>query len=412
MSRIRLVITFTVCLSVCLLFQGAPLKGADCGLSLPCEDSANDPNYALSITNNGAGTGIFAETNSDNPLCAGVVGFSGGSSPGVYGWGNNGIGVRGHGVSHGVLGTTPSKNACGVRGENSGIGTGVYGFGYKGVYGEVPVSTGATIGIGVFGKGVAQNSIGVSGFNNAGTGVKGFSNTGKAGHFHITNNSNTSEALLVETAGTGSAGYFKVTNPENTSDGLFVKMQGDGRGAYVRIANADSTRTAIRGETSGPGWAGYFRATHDNGRGVYIETNGGQGLQVEGGTKEAVVLTSKGRRSLYAEESSEVYFSDYGFGKLKSGKVVIPIDPLFAETVNLDRDYYVFLQPYGDAELFVSRTTPQEFEVCLRGGDGNVKFAYRLVGKRRGFEQARLEPALADEHPGKKMEEVAKAKAE
>ena len=44
------------------------------------------------------------------------------------------------------------------------------------------------------------------------------------------------------------------------------------------------------------------------------------GLQVVGGTKNAVVGTTTGARALYTEESSEVRFTDYGFGRLQHGR--------------------------------------------------------------------------------------------
>ncbi|MDP2948397.1 MAG: hypothetical protein Q8P22_02520, partial [Chloroflexota bacterium] len=111
------------------------------------------------------------------------------------------------------------------------------------------------------------------------------------------------------------------------------------------------------------------------------------------GSKSAVVETSQGNRLLYTEESSEVWFTDYGFGQLKNGRAVIQMEPLFAETVNLDQPYHVFVQAYGDADLYVSQRTPTSFEVVVREGDPNAEFSYRLVAKRLGFEDARLEVA-------------------
>jgi hypothetical protein len=124
------------------------------------------------------------------------------------------------------------------------------------------------------------------------------------------------------------------------------------------------------------------------------------GLSVVGGSKNAVVATSEGARLLYTEESSAVWFTEYGFGKLAGDGVFIAIDPLFAETVNLNEPYHVFVQAYGDAELYVSQRTPEGFEVRLRAGDPGVEFSYRLVATRRGYEGQRLEHAAwADSDP-------------
>ena len=126
---------------------------------------------------------------------------------------------------------------------------------------------------------------------------------------------------------------------------------------------------------------------------MLIETKGGAGLQVVGGSKNAVVRTPSGAKALYTEESTEVWFTDYGFGRLANGRVRVLLDPSFAQTINPDEPYHVFLQARGRAELYVGESTPLGFEVVLKDGDPNAEFSYRIVAKRLGFEQKRLEPA-------------------
>jgi hypothetical protein len=106
-----------------------------------------------------------------------------------------------------------------------------------------------------------------------------------------------------------------------------------------------------------------------------------------------VVHTPSGAKALYTEESTEVWFTDYGFGTLENGRARILFDPAFAQTINPDEPYHVFLQSYGDAELYVRERTPLGFEVVARAGAPNAKFSYRIVAKRLHFEGARLEPA-------------------
>ncbi len=179
----------------------------------------------------------------------------------------------------------------------------------------------------------------------------------------------------------GSAGYFEHFDGsgKNTGPALQVVMWNSGDALYVN--------------TVGDGWAGYFGGVE---KGVQIEVPQGKpGLEVVGGTKSAVVETSQGSRALYSEEATEVWFSDYGFGRLKDGQVAVHIDALFAETVNLEEPYHVFVQPYGDAELYVTERTAGSFQVRLRAGDPEVEFSYRIVAKRRGYEDTRLEPSEA-----------------
>jgi hypothetical protein len=147
------------------------------------------------------------------------------------------------------------------------------------------------------------------------------------------------------------------------------------------------------------------------GNGVGISTPGGKiGLSVAGGSKSAVVATADGARSLYCEEASEVWFTDYGFGELDGGVAVVAIDPIFAQTVNLTQPYHVFVQAYGDADLYVASRTADHFEVRLSqsdpAGDSSAEFSYRLVAKRAGFEKNRLDRAAwadndANLFPGK-----------
>jgi hypothetical protein len=71
----------------------------------------------------------------------------------------------------------------------------------------------------------------------------------------------------------------------------------------------------------------------------------------------------------------------------------VAVDPTYAETVSLHEPYHVFVQVYGDAEVFVASRTPAGFEVRVRNGDPSVEFSYRIMAKRRGHEANRLDRA-------------------
>ena len=102
---------------------------------------------------------------------------------------------------------------------------------------------------------------------------------------------------------------------------------------------------------------------------------------------------------VYSEEAAEVWLADYGFARLDRGRAWIPLDDAFAETINLQESYHVFLQSYAEAELYISRRTPTGFEVRLAHGDSTAEFSYRLVGKRKGFEGRRLRVSAAIKSP-------------
>ncbi len=118
------------------------------------------------------------------------------------------------------------------------------------------------------------------------------------------------------------------------------------------------------------------------------------GNYVATGTKSAAVETeSQGTVKLYSVESPENWFEDFGTGQLAEGKAVVSIDALFAETVNLTEDYRVFVTPLGDCPLFVAEKTPSSFSVQAMGGETcSISFDYRIVAKRLGYEDLRLEP--------------------
>jgi hypothetical protein len=118
------------------------------------------------------------------------------------------------------------------------------------------------------------------------------------------------------------------------------------------------------------------------------------------GSKSAVVPVDNNTRqvALYAVESPENWFEDFGSGQLASGAATITLEPIFAQTVNLGVDYHVFLTPNGDSNgLYVSKKTPTSFEVRESGsGRSTIAFDYRIVARRKGYETIRLADKTKD----------------
>ncbi|HWY55257.1 MAG TPA: hypothetical protein VNZ03_12385 [Terriglobales bacterium] len=112
------------------------------------------------------------------------------------------------------------------------------------------------------------------------------------------------------------------------------------------------------------------------------------------GSKSAVVPVDGGARkvALYAVESPENWFEDFGSGQLSNGAVTIALEPTFRQTVNTDTEYHVFLTPNGDSRgLYVTQKTVTSFEVREQGGGtSSIAFDYRIVARRKGYEQIRL----------------------
>jgi len=231
---------------------------------------------------------------------------------------------------------------------------------------------------------------------------------GGAGRFQINNSSNNATTLSVSTngsgtavtatnTGTGEAGSFSTNNTTSTSPALHIETWSLGNAVEVTSMNNGASLAALDVSTRGTGsdsWAGRFIGLSSSSKGVYISAPTGQpGLEVAFGTKNAVVATSQGARALYTEEATEVWFTDYGFGRLQAGSATIEIDSLFAETINLGEPYHVFVQ-LNDTNcegVAVVDKTDSSFKVVeLRDGRSNAEFSYRIVAKRRGYEQTRL----------------------
>ena len=238
--------------------------------------------------------------------------------------------------------------------------------------------------------------------------------------FSITN-VGTGSAIVGVNGGAGHAAEFWSFDEENSTSTISVGSEGTGA-----VMNVGTTASAFAGffhndeiselpplvsSTKGNTAALYVSGEGTNSDGIWVSVpTGNYGLYVIGGTKNAVVSTSQGATELYTEESSEVWFTDYGFGELVDGNALVNIDPLFAETVSTSEPYHVFIEEYGNADLYVTNKTHTSFEVRLRDGDSDVEFSYRIVAKRKGYENTRLEHnELADNDPN--LDPSAPAKA-
>ena len=110
------------------------------------------------------------------------------------------------------------------------------------------------------------------------------------------------------------------------------------------------------------------------------------------GAKSALVETaSDGPRKLYAVESPEHWFEDFGSAVVVGGQVVIALEAIFRETVTTTAPYHVFLTPQDACTPYVTAKTPESFTVRVREGEPACAVDYRVVAKRRGYEPIRLE---------------------
>ncbi len=401
----------------------------------------------------------------------------GGKSYGVYGFGSNTTIAEAYGVygsasnnsSGDAFGGYFATNADGtgshhgVRGagysSSSSSTYGLYGTGSNsstgeafGVYGWANSSTGKAYG-GFFAtssSGAARHyGIRAEGLGNSDSvtyGAYGLAtnySTGEAyGGFFSTSTSGTGDHYGLRAEGYGAGGAASYTygidvSGENASSGpvwggRFI-VTGTGTGTHLGISaiaegSSSTAVTGVSGEaigtSSGPVYGGTFYA-YGGGTGTkygvraYASTAEGyagyfSGNTLTTGTKSAAVEVNNGEyRLLYAMESPENWFEDFGKGALVNGKAVIQIDPLFAQTVNTSVEYHVFPVSEGDCNgLYITSKTSASFEVReMQGGTSNIPFSYRLVAKRKGYENIRLAKMMG-QTPEKMQAEQAKRMAE
>lgn len=131
----------------------------------------------------------------------------------------------------------------------------------------------------------------------------------------------------------------------------------------------------------------------DNG---YIHLYGGEvklynkaSLYVDG-TKNRIVKTRNYQEILqYCYEMPSPMFGDIGNGKTdENGVCYIFIDDVFRETIDTDCQYQVFLQKYGQGDVWVEERTKDYFVVM---GTSDLSFSWEIKAKQLGYEIERLE---------------------
>jgi hypothetical protein len=175
-----------------------------------------------------------------------------------------------------------------------------------------------------------------------------------------------------------------------------------GSGYYDGVHGYGTNGSGVYGESP---FYGVYGSSDPVGGGIAVYADGD--FMYTGNLGQPAVLSSNRVVSLNAMQSPENWSEDFGSGALQNGAAAITIDPPFAETVNTQTDYHVFLTPKGDCEgLYVTNTTPAGFTVLeLKGGKSNVAFDYRIVARRRGYETVRLRQIEADAEVVTKLRE-------
>ncbi len=373
--------------------------------------------FTTSSSGTGDHYGVYGEAYGSSSDAYGSYGYASNNSAynayaGYFTADSSGTGYH-YGVRASAYGDSPTDDVFGVSGyaKNSSSGW-VYG----GYFSNSSTGTGAHFGTYSTCYG-SYSSVTYGSYNYAqntsdGTAYGGYftnSSSGTGKHYGIRATSyGSSDSATYGVSGYGSnsssgsvyGGFFETSSSGTGSHyGIYTESHGSGSNyVYGNYTNAENTST-------GPVYAGVFWASSagtGNKYGVYSYAPASEGYagyfsgnMTATGTKSAAVKVDNGEyRLLYAMESPENWFEDFGEGKLINGRALIQIDTLFTQTVNTSVKYHVFLTPQDEPlTLAVANRTVSSFEV--RGPAGSdISFSYRIVAKRKGYEELRMAKML------------------
>jgi hypothetical protein len=345
-----------------------------------------NPGAPLDVEANNAAAVVLGLNSSTGSFSAGVRGESTATS-------TSNIGVEGDTSSTGAL-------SAGVEGRAqalSGLTYGVEGLtfsssnGAAGVFGDAFANSGQTFGVQGQNSSVTDGAVGVLG--------QEFGFSGKTfGSFFLDNSPNgtatysqaiTESATAIAILGLQPVGVWGDTGSSAGGAAGLVGTADDARAIYLQNNSPSGVPTAFMFNS-----ADGQKALQAGGSGGFCTVDTTGHLQCDHALSVLAPVDSGQRRvALYAVQSPQNWFEDFGSGHLASGTASVSLDRTFAQTVDTASDYHVYLTPEGDCRgLYVSHKTATGFEVHeLGGGQSNAPFAYRIVAQRLGFENVRME---------------------
>lgn len=178
-----------------------------------------------------------------------------------------------------------------------------------------------------------------------------------------------------------------------TYSGLGVFDVSGGQAVIAETANGDQ---ALQGQQFATAGSSAFEYAFFDLNGNPVTWADSLGDTVAIGSKSAAVPLKSGKMvKVYSQESTQVWFEDFGSARLVGGVATVRLDSKYAQLVDTKLPYHVFVTPNGDCHgLYIAQKDRNSFEVReLGGGSSNVEFDYRISALRNGYENVRLEPA-------------------
>ena len=277
-----------------------------------------------------------------------------------------------NGSIYAQLDVPTSKNEYGwaIEGNAYNAYAGVYGYGddnsQAGVIGSGNIGVYAISDLHEAGNQTEANSLTAAVYAQAGT----ISNQGNSFSLFPTavfaDGGATTSSVQAQIAIVGTADDHTAAIFANQSDARTLELDNAGTGQTLGTFDANGGRCAIDGSSN---------------------------LTCTGTISGSNLTADQRTLTTYGVQAAENWYEDAGSGTLQSGAATIMLDTNFAQVVNTGVEYHVFLTPGGDCKgLYVANKGANGFEVReLGGGSSGIAFDYRIMAKRKGYEQARLE---------------------
>lgn len=288
-----------------------------------------------------------------------------------------------------------SNSSTGVDGYSNGFDGGVFEANSTGAYGSrSDTFADAAFNTGAAGweYGSSQENIGVWGYAGSGIGVGSYS-----------------EAFGASSQGTVCCGGFYPIgvwadtsgNTSNGNPGIGALTTVDNGWSIVSYNNSSEPTAWIENEETSSGSDPVVDIVGGN-FGGFCSFDVSGNLSCNGSITPVVPVAGGARKvAMNSIGSTEHWFEDAGSAHLSNGEAVVNIESLFGETVSTGVDYHVFLTPNGDCKgLYIAQKSPTSFVVReLGGGTSTIAFDYRIMAKRKGFENVRMADKTASFTP-------------
>ncbi len=329
--------------------------------------------------------------------------FGTGYDAGVYGRAGSAAGYGVYGISgnYGVCGFSNTSRALGVLATDLPVDAGLYALGHgQGAYGAWCSGRYA----GAYGECLsgAHGMLGAS--DPVVAGVYAFAEPGRSYGLYAYTLDSTSCAVSGACRDDSTRG--ELAGPQAGAFG-FAYLEGDygvcgihgfstGSGAYSRSVAVWGRNHARYSPAAAFSNQNPVEPVYSNLAYRYVAHN--YGLRTNGLVVTVIETEDHGARTLYTAAQAEPWHEDFGTVRLDGIRCRVELDPVFLQTVFIDQDHplMVFLtQTSGEHVLVRVDKRETGFDIVAQH-ESRASFDYRVVARRHGAEDIRLEDATAE----------------